>query len=129
MINRRSFNTILLGTTALSFAACTGLTDFTLPSNKRRVVIVGGGFGGATAAKYLKKFSPDTEVMLIEQNKDYEEVKKLNLRLKKLISENESSTLNNDLELFGHPIISSTIDKKIIGSTIRRLNEQILKGK
>ena len=71
MINRRSFNTILLGTTALSFAACTGLTDFTLPSNKRRVVIVGGGFGGATAAKYLKKFSPDTEVMLIEQNKDY----------------------------------------------------------
>ena len=66
---------------------------------------------------------------LIEQNKDYEEVKKLNLRLKKLISENESSTLNNDLELFGHPIISSTIDKKIIGSTIRRLNEQILKGK
>ena len=59
---------------------------------------------------------------LIEQNKDYEEVKKL-------ISENESSTLNNDLELFGHPIISSTIDKKIIGSTIRRLNEQILKGK
>ncbi len=71
MINRRSFNTILLGTTALSFAACTGLTDFSLPSNKRRVVIVGGGFGGATAAKYLKKFSPDTEVMLIEQNKDY----------------------------------------------------------
>ena len=66
---------------------------------------------------------------LIEQNKDYEEVKKLNLRLKKLISENESSTLNNDLELFGHPIISSTIDKKIIGSTIRRLNEQILNGK
>ncbi len=71
MINRRSFNTILLGTTALSFAACTGLTDFSLPTNKKRVVIVGGGFGGATAAKYLKKFSPDTEVMLIEQNKDY----------------------------------------------------------
>jgi sulfide dehydrogenase [flavocytochrome c] flavoprotein chain len=35
------------------------------------MVIVGGGFGGATAAKYLKKFSPDTEVILIEQNKDY----------------------------------------------------------
>lgn len=71
MINRRSFNTILLGTTALSFAACTGLTDFSLPSNKKRVVIVGGGFGGATAAKYLRKFSPDTEIILIEQNKDY----------------------------------------------------------
>lgn len=71
MINRRSFNTILLGTTALSFAACNGLTDLSLPSNKKRVVIVGGGFGGATAAKYLRKFSPDTEIILIEQNKDY----------------------------------------------------------
>ncbi|MDZ7819243.1 MAG: FCSD flavin-binding domain-containing protein [Aliarcobacter sp.] len=71
MINRRSFNKILLGTTALSFAACTGISDLSLPKNKKRVVIVGGGFGGATAAKYLKRFSPDTEVILIEQNKDY----------------------------------------------------------
>lgn len=71
MINRRSFNKILLGTTALSFAACTGISDLSLPKNKKRVVIVGGGFGGATAAKYLKRFSPDTEVILIEQNKEY----------------------------------------------------------
>ena len=71
MINRRNFNKILLGTTALSFAACAGISDFSLPTNKKRVVIVGGGFGGATAAKYLKRFSPETEVILIEQNKEY----------------------------------------------------------
>ena len=71
MINRRDFNKILLGTTALSFAACTGMPDLSLPANRKRVVIVGGGFGGATAAKYLKKFSPETEVFLIEQNKEY----------------------------------------------------------
>lgn len=71
MINRRDFNKILLGTTALSFAACTGISDLSLPANRKRVVIVGGGFGGATAAKYLKKFSPETEVILIEQNKEY----------------------------------------------------------
>lgn len=71
MINRRDFNKILLGTTALSFAACTGMSDLSLPANRKRVVIVGGGFGGATAAKYLKKFSPETEVILIEQNKEY----------------------------------------------------------
>ena len=71
MINRRSFNKILLGTTALSLAACAGITEVSLPANKKRVVIVGGGFGGATAAKYLKRFSPDTEVILIEQNKEY----------------------------------------------------------
>ena len=71
MINRRDFNKIILGTTALSLATCTSLVATPLSSNKKRVVIIGGGFGGATAAKYLKKFSPDTEVVLIEQNKDY----------------------------------------------------------
>ncbi|WP_368031108.1 FCSD flavin-binding domain-containing protein [Arcobacter sp. s6] len=70
-MNRRSFNKILLGTTALSFATCASIADTKLSTNKKRVIVVGGGFGGATAAKYLKKFSPDTEVMLIEQNKDY----------------------------------------------------------
>jgi len=71
MMNRRNFNKILLGTTALSFAACNGMTSLSFPADKKRVVIVGGGFGGATAAKYLKKFSPQTEVVLIEQNKEY----------------------------------------------------------
>ena len=71
MMNRRTFNKILLGTTALSFVTCASIADTKLPANRKRVVIVGGGFGGATAAKYLKKFSPDTEVILIEQNKDY----------------------------------------------------------
>lgn len=36
-----------------------------------RVVIIGGGFGGATCAKYLKRFSPDTEVTLIERDQQY----------------------------------------------------------
>ena len=70
-MNRRDFNKILLGATALSFVTSSCLADMSIPKNKKRVVIVGGGFGGATAAKYLKKFSSDTEVILIEQNKDY----------------------------------------------------------
>jgi sulfide dehydrogenase [flavocytochrome c] flavoprotein subunit len=35
------------------------------------VVIIGGGFGGATAAKYIKKFDPNVKVTLIEGNKSY----------------------------------------------------------
>jgi sulfide dehydrogenase [flavocytochrome c] flavoprotein chain len=31
-----------------------------------KVVVVGGGFGGATAAKYLKRFNPGLEVILVE---------------------------------------------------------------
>ena len=71
MLNRRGFNKLMLGSVALSFAACNSLTSFALPNNKNRVVVVGGGFGGATAAKYVKRFSPDTEVILIEQNTEY----------------------------------------------------------
>lgn len=39
---------------------------------KGRVVIIGGGFGGATAAKYLRKWSnKGIEVTLIERNKEF----------------------------------------------------------
>lgn len=35
------------------------------------VVIIGGGFGGATAAKYLKRFNPAIRVTLIEPASDF----------------------------------------------------------
>ncbi len=35
---------------------------------QRRVVIVGGGWGGLTAARYLREQSPDLEVVLLERN-------------------------------------------------------------
>jgi len=35
------------------------------------VVIIGGGFGGATAARYLKRFNPALKVTLIEPNSDF----------------------------------------------------------
>lgn len=36
-----------------------------------RVVVVGGGFGGATAAKYLKRGNPNLEVTLVEPQEVY----------------------------------------------------------
>ncbi len=36
-------------------------------SYKARVVVVGGGFGGATAAKYLRLWDPAIEVVLVER--------------------------------------------------------------
>jgi sulfide dehydrogenase [flavocytochrome c] flavoprotein chain len=35
------------------------------------VVVIGGGFGGATAAKYVRLFSPKTKVTLIEPNSEF----------------------------------------------------------
>lgn len=42
-----------------------------LPRKGRRVVIAGGGFGGATAAKYLKIMDPKLDVVLIEERPEF----------------------------------------------------------
>ncbi len=56
-------------------AAATGIgcapTNGVRPLEKAHVVVVGGGSGGATTAKYLKKFGPDVNVTLIEPNATY----------------------------------------------------------
>jgi sulfide dehydrogenase [flavocytochrome c] flavoprotein chain len=36
-----------------------------------RVVVVGGGYGGATAAKYVKMWAPDIEVTLVERDRQF----------------------------------------------------------
>lgn len=36
-----------------------------------RVVIIGGGFGGATAARYLRRFNPAIQVTLVEPASDF----------------------------------------------------------
>src|SRR5258706_12373719 len=46
---------------AVTLAGCAGT------SYKARVVVVGGGFGGATAAKYLRLWDPALEVVLVER--------------------------------------------------------------
>ena len=38
------------------------------PTSGRRVVVVGGGWGGATAAKYVRMADPSVEVVLLEPN-------------------------------------------------------------
>jgi sulfide dehydrogenase [flavocytochrome c] flavoprotein subunit len=35
------------------------------------VVILGGGIGGSTAAKYIRMMNPEVKITLIEQNRDY----------------------------------------------------------
>ena len=59
-----------LGTTA-----GLGLTGFTpivsATSYQARVIVIGGGYGGATIAKYLRLANPRIEVTLIEKNEKY----------------------------------------------------------
>jgi sulfide dehydrogenase [flavocytochrome c] flavoprotein chain len=41
------------------------------PKTGRRVVVVGGGWGGATAAKYVRLADPSIEVILFEPNRSF----------------------------------------------------------
>lgn len=70
IVNRRKLLELGLATSASAFAG--GLVfPGILRAAGKRVAVVGGGIGGATAAKYLRLFDPSIEVTLIEPNKEY----------------------------------------------------------
>jgi NADPH-dependent 2,4-dienoyl-CoA reductase/sulfur reductase-like enzyme len=64
-MDRRQF--LKAGAAGVAFsglAGCSGMATAT----KARVAVVGGGYGGATAAKYIRMLDPGIEVTLIEPN-------------------------------------------------------------
>jgi len=76
MNNKFARRDVLLSAGALGLAACaadsgaplTATAGGRVPS-RTRVLVVGGGYGGATAAKYVRLFSANTvEVVLVEPN-------------------------------------------------------------
>jgi len=66
--NRRDFLKITGGVAALGTLGCTNIA---IGGAKKKVVIVGGGIGGATAAKYIRMADSSVEVTVIEPNKNY----------------------------------------------------------
>jgi sulfide dehydrogenase [flavocytochrome c] flavoprotein chain len=51
---------------AASLAGCASTAQ-----SKARVVVIGGGFGGATAAKYIRHWDPSIDVILVERDADF----------------------------------------------------------
>jgi len=60
--DRRDFLRITGATAALAAAGCA-----TMGGTKARVVVIGGGYGGATAAKYIRLWDPSIEVVMVER--------------------------------------------------------------
>jgi sulfide dehydrogenase [flavocytochrome c] flavoprotein chain len=68
-ISRRGFLKWSGATAAIAgIAGCASV-----PQGRRagRVVVIGAGFGGATAAKYIRMWSPDIEVTLVEREAEF----------------------------------------------------------
>ena len=62
-MKRRDFIKFAGAAGAASLAGCA-----TPGGAKGRVVVVGGGYGGATAAKYLRMWEPGLDVVMVERN-------------------------------------------------------------
>ena len=48
-----------------------GLSTACFRNQKQKVVVVGGGFAGATAARYLAMWAPELDITLIEKNRQF----------------------------------------------------------
>jgi sulfide dehydrogenase [flavocytochrome c] flavoprotein chain len=72
-VTRRQFlQTAGAGIAVGALGGCaTGLRGDFAPKTGKRVVVVGGGWGGATAAKYVRLGDPSIEVIMIEPAKQF----------------------------------------------------------
>ena len=74
MATRRAFlrtSCVGLGLATAAAAGCATMTGNVASKTKRRVVVIGGGWGGATAAKYVRLGDPSIEVVLLEPNREF----------------------------------------------------------
>jgi sulfide dehydrogenase [flavocytochrome c] flavoprotein chain len=73
-MTRRDFlkaSTTATGVLVAGLPGCAMLRGETEPTSGRRVVVIGGGFGGATAAKYVRLADPSIDVVLLEPNRKF----------------------------------------------------------
>jgi len=76
----------------------------TVPA-KARVVVIGGGFGGATAAKYVRLWAPAVDVVLVERESAFVSCPISNLVLGGFSSMQEITTGYNGLRQHGVQVV------------------------
>ena len=81
---------------AVSLAGCASA----VPS-KARVVVIGGGFGGATAAKYIRLWDPSVDVVVVEREANFISCPISNLVLGGFSGMDEITRRHDTLERYG----------------------------
>jgi sulfide dehydrogenase [flavocytochrome c] flavoprotein subunit len=71
MTRRQFLRAAGVGAAAAGLGGCMTGKGEVAPTSSRRVIVVGGGWGGATAAKYVRMGDPSVEVVLLEPNKSF----------------------------------------------------------
>src|SRR3954463_406388 len=70
-MKRRDFLGFAAAGPLASLVGCVTNVPFRAVPSRARVVVIGGGFGGATAAKYVRMWDPSIDVVLVERDAQF----------------------------------------------------------
>jgi len=79
-LKRRSFIKTAAAASAIAMLPKVALAT-RKPATNKRVIVIGGGFAGATAAKYISLWSKNTDVVMVERNAQFVSCPQSNLVL------------------------------------------------
>jgi sulfide dehydrogenase [flavocytochrome c] flavoprotein subunit len=103
--DRRSFLKLVgAGSVGATLSACSTSGPVMDKSAGRRVVVVGGGYGGTIAAKYIRMMDKSIEVVLIEPNRQFVSCPFSNLYIGGLLPDLTSLTIGYDKLVANHGI-------------------------
>jgi sulfide dehydrogenase [flavocytochrome c] flavoprotein subunit len=111
-LDRRNFIKLLGSASSLALAGCAtqggpavGLTTEIMPKGSaRRVVVVGGGYGGAIAAKYVRMLDKSIEVVMVERNDHFVSCPFSNLYIGGLMKDLDPITIRYDKLTANHGV-------------------------
>jgi len=110
-LDRRSFIKILGSASGVALAGCAGAPAVSagsaaeiMPKTRRRVVVVGGGYGGTIAAKYVRMLDSSIEVVLVERNDHFVSCPFSNLYIGGILNDLTPLTIKYDKLAANHGI-------------------------
>ena len=81
-----------------------GMAAELMPKSGRRVVVIGGGYGGTIAAKYVRMLDKSIEVVMIERNKQFVSCPFSNFYIAGLTNDMNSLTIGYDKLTSNHGV-------------------------